>query len=73
MKRLDDSMLGIFEEAAKYLIKNEIKVNDKITWNEHPQIKSTVERIERSRFTNVKMYVCNNGCRFQLHEIKKIA
>ena len=48
-----------------------IKAGDKITWNEHPQVKSTVERIERSRFTDVKIYVCKNGCRFQLHEITK--
>ena len=48
-----------------------IKVGDKILWNEHPQVKSTIERIERSRFTDVKMYVCTNGCRFQIEEIQK--
>ena len=53
-------------------MKDEIKVGDKITWNEHPNIKSTVIKIERSRFTDVKMYVCSNGCRFQKKEITKV-
>ena len=52
-------------------MKDEIKKGDKVSWNEHPHVKSTVERIERSRFTNVKMYICTNGCRFQKEEITK--
>ncbi len=62
------------EAAIKQAEKFEqtIKAGDKITWNEHPQVKSTVIKIERSRFTNVKMYVCSNGCRFQIDEIKKL-
>ena len=52
--------------------KQKISIGDKILWKEHPQVKSTIERIERSRFTDVKMYVCTNGCRFQIDEILKV-
>ena len=53
-------------------MKNEtIKIGDKVSWTEQPQVQSTVDRIERSSFTDVKMYICTNGCRFQIEEITK--
>jgi len=53
------------------IMTDKIKIGDKVIWMKYPQIKSTVERIERSRFTGVKIYVCTNGCRFKIGEIKK--
>ena len=72
MKRLDDSMPGIFEEAAKSLIKNEIKVGDTVASKAHPEIKSKIKEIKRSRFTDDMMYFCSNGCIYTRDEIIKI-
>ena len=76
MKRLDDSMPGIFGEVAEFLksetIMKELQKGDRVQWNEHPQIKSKIVRIRRSRINNTKLYHLENGCRFQINEITKI-
>lgn len=53
-------------------MKEEIKVGDTVKWKEHPQVKSEVERIEKSGFFECDMYVLKNGCCFQLDEMIKI-
>ena len=69
-----DKMMTL-EKKKQLLIKKigeaEIKVGDKVQWNEHPRVKSEV-RIERSGFFEVDMYILKNGCRFQISEIEKV-
>jgi len=49
-----------------------ITVGDKVSWNEHPQTKSKVVEIKKSHFIEIDMYVLENGCVYQKHEIKKV-
>ena len=55
-------------------MKNQIKVGDLVQSIELPQIKSRVKYIRKAKLINVKtkMYYLENGCIYELGEIKKV-
>ena len=53
-------------ETDKFLI------GDRVSSKAHPEIKSKIKEIKRSRFTDDMMYFCSNGCIYTIDEIIKI-
>ena len=49
-----------------------LKIGDRVQWNEHPQIKSKVDKIKTDRISGELLYHLTNGCKYLSYEITKI-
>jgi len=50
---------------------DKLSIGDTVSSKAHPEIKSKIKEIKRSRFTDEMMYFCSNGCIYTRDEIKK--
>ena len=51
---------------------DKLKKGDRVSWKEHPQIKSKIVKIEPSHFIDETIYYCENGNSYTRDEIVKI-
>ena len=51
---------------------DKLKKGDRVSWKEHPQIKSKIVKIEPSHFNDETMYYLANGQALTIDEIVKI-
>jgi len=59
-------------KKTKTMKTDKLKKGDRVSWKEHPQIKSKIVKIEPSHFIDETIYYCENGNSYTRDEIVKI-